>query len=202
MNNAKLQLDAGNLKGAIDEAIKLVKTNPTNVPARTFLFELSCFSGDWDRAEKQLDAIGHQDGNALIGSVIFRQNFKCERDRANLFSNNSLPESAMPFPEHVKELLRAVDLVRTGDTSGARALLDKVEEDRPAYPVTIDGEGYADFRDYNELTMCVFEVFVKDNYVWLPFDHVTSIEFFEAKSLRDVFWRQANVEMVNGTSGE
>ena len=202
MNNAKLQLDAGNLKGAIDEAIKLVKTNPTNVPARTFLFELSCFSGDWDRAEKQLDAIGHQDGNALIGSVIFRQNFKCERDRANLFSHNSQPESAMPFPEHVKDLLRAVDLVRTGETAGARELLDKVEEDRPAYPVTIDGEGYADFRDYNELTMCVFEVFVKDNYVWLPFDHVASIEFFEARSLRDVFWRQAKVEMVNGTSGE
>jgi type VI secretion system protein ImpE len=202
MNNAKLQLDAGNLKSAVDEAIKLVKTNPTNVSGRTFLFELSCFSGEWDRAEKQLDAIGHQDGNALIGSVIFRQNFKCERDRANLFSHNTQPESAMPFPDHVKDLLRAVDLVRTGDTAGARELLDKVEEERPAYRVTVDGEGFADFRDYNELTMCVFEVFVKDNYVWLPFDQVSSIEFFESKSLRDVYWRQAKVEMVNGTSGE
>lgn len=202
MNNAKMQLDAGDLKNAIDESIKLVKTNPTNSAARIFLFELSLFSGEWERAERQLDSIGHQDANALVGSLIYRQNLKCERDRINLFANNLQPESAMTFPEHVKDLLRAVDLVRTGDTAGARELLDKVEEDRPAYSVTIDGEGYSDFRDHNELTMCVFEVFVKDNYVWLPFDQVESIEFFEAKSLRDVYWRQAKVEMTNGTSAE
>ncbi|MCV4785210.1 tetratricopeptide repeat protein, partial [Escherichia coli] len=81
MNDAKLKLDAGDLKGAIEEAIKLVKTNPTNVSARTFLFELSCFSGDWERAEKQLDAIGHQDANAMVGTLIYRQNLKAERDR-------------------------------------------------------------------------------------------------------------------------
>ena len=59
MNDAKLQLDAGNLSAAVDSALKLVKTNPTDATARTFLFELSCFAGDWDRAEKQLDVIGH-----------------------------------------------------------------------------------------------------------------------------------------------
>lgn len=89
MNDAKLQLDAGNLKGAIDEAIKIVKTNPTNVAARTFLFELSCFSGEWERAEKQLDTIGHQDPKAMIGSVIYKQNFKCERSNAPVFAQHS-----------------------------------------------------------------------------------------------------------------
>ncbi|HLA95155.1 MAG TPA: type VI secretion system accessory protein TagJ [Pyrinomonadaceae bacterium] len=202
MNDAKLQLDAGNLKGAIEAAINLVKTNPTNVSARTFLFELSCFSGDWERAEKQLDAIGHQDANAAMGSIIYRQNFKCERDRMNLFSHNTRPESAMTIPPYVEDLLKAVDLVRTGDTAAARGLLDKVDEERPAFPVTINGEGYSDFRDYNDLTMCVFEAFVKDNYIWIPFEQVESIEFLERKSLRDVYWPQAKVELVNGTTGE
>lgn len=202
MNDAKLKLDSGDLKGAIEEAIKLVKTNPTNVSARTFLFELSCFSGEWERAEKQLDAIGHQDANAAIGSLIYRQNFKCERDRMNLFSHSSRPEAAMRFPDHVEDLLRANDLVRQGDTAGARELLDKVEEERPAFSVTVNGEGFSDFRDYNELTMCVFEVFLKDSYLWVPFEQVQSIEFLERKSLRDVFWPQAKVELINGTSGE
>lgn len=202
MNDAKLLLDEGNLKGAVEAAIRLVKTNPTNVAARTFLFELSCFSGEWERAEKQLDAIGHQDANAAIGTLIYRQNFKCEQDRMNLFAHSSRPESAMPFPEYVEDLLRAIDAARTGDTAIARELLDKVEEERPAFSVTVNGEGFADFRDYNELTMCVFEVFVKDNYVWIPFEQVESIEFLERKSLRDVYWPQAKVELTNGTNGE
>jgi len=85
MNDAKLQLDAGNLTGAVESALKLVKTNPTNETARTFLFELSCFSGDWDRAEKQLEVIGHEDAKAMIGALIYRQNFMAERDRGNRF---------------------------------------------------------------------------------------------------------------------
>ncbi|MCV4754699.1 hypothetical protein OFC37_35070, partial [Escherichia coli] len=81
-------------------------------------------------------------------------------------------------------LLKAIERVRLGDVAGAKQLLDEIEEKRPAFSVTVDGAGYADFRDYNDLTMCVFEAFVKDVYVWLPFEHVVSIEFLERKSLR------------------
>jgi type VI secretion system protein ImpE len=202
MNDAILQLDAGNLTGAAQSALNLVKTNPTNVTARTFLFELSCFSGEWERAEKQLDVIGHQDANAMIGSLIYRQNLKAERDRMNLFSHGTRPESAMRFPEYVEDLLKANELVREGKTGEARLLLDSVEENRPAFPCTVNGEAFSDFRDYNELTMCIFEVLIKDSYVWLPFEQVVKIEFLERKSLRDIYWPQAQVEMTNGTNGE
>ena len=177
MEAAKLKLDESDLGGAIAATIETVRTNPTNVSARTFLFELSCFSGDWERAEKQLDAIGHQDPNAGIGSLIYRQNFKCERDRANLFAHSTRPEFVSGVPDYVDDLLKAIDHVRRGETADARELLDKVEEERPAFPVTLNDEEYEDLRDYNELTMCVFEAFVKDNYVWLPFEQVVSIEF-------------------------
>lgn len=200
--DAKLKLDEGELAGAIAAAIETVKKSPTNVSARTFLFELSCFSGEWERAERQLDAIGHQDGNAAMGSLIYRQNFKCERDRINLFEHNTRPEALSAFPEYVEDLLRAVDLVRRGEISAARELLDKVEEERPAFAVTVNGDAFEDFRDYNDLTMCVFEAFVKDTYVWLPFEQVVSIEFLERKSLRDIYWPQAKVEMTNGAAGE
>ena len=202
MEQARLKLDESDLGGAIAAAIDTVKKNPTNVSARTFLFELSCFSGDWDRAEKQLDAIGHQDMKAAVGSVIYRQNFKCERDRINLFEHSHPPEIVTDLPDYCRDLLRAVDLVRRGDTAAARELLDKVEDERPAFAVTVNGTEYEDFRDYNELTMCVFEGFIKDTYVWLPFEEIISVEFLEKKSLRDVYWPQANVAMKNGSTGE
>src|SRR5687768_9146734 len=98
MNDAKLQLDNGNLTAAVESALRLVKTNPTNESARTFLFELSCFSGDWERAEKQLEVIGHQDAKAMVGSLIYKQNFKAERDRMKLFSDGLKPEFLGPEP--------------------------------------------------------------------------------------------------------
>ena len=81
-------------------------------------------------------------------------------------------------------------------------MLDEVEEKRPAFPCTVNGEDFTDFRDYNDSTMCVFEAIIKDSYVWLPFEQVVTIKFFERKSLRDVFWLQAEVELTDGTNGE
>ena len=42
----------------------------------------------------------------------------------------------------------------------------------------------------------------KDAYIWLPFEYVEKIEFFKPKTLRDLYWIQANVELTNGTNGE
>src|SRR5687767_6160839 len=202
MNVAKQQLDAGNLATAVEAALGLVKSNPTDQSARTFLFELSCFSGDWDRADRQLDVIGHQDANAAIGSLIYRQNLSAERDRIKFYSEGLRPETPETPTEYINDLFTANDLIREGKTAEARELLDKVEEERPAFSCTVDGESYGDFRDYNEPTMCVFEAIVKDSYVWLPFSSVKSIKFLDRKSLRDVYWPQAEFELTNGANGE
>ncbi|MGI8787338.1 MAG: type VI secretion system accessory protein TagJ [Pyrinomonadaceae bacterium] len=202
MNEAKTQLDAGNLNGAMETALNVVKKNPNDAKARTFLFELACFAGNWERAEKQLDVIGHQDNVAMIGALIFRQNIKAERDRLKLFSDSQKPEFLMPPPDYVIGLLMANNRLREGNFEEARKLLDTVEEERPAFACKVNGAEVEDFRDYNDLTSCIFEVIVKDTYIWLPMEHVERIEFIAPKSLRDLFWLQAKVETVNGTNGE
>ena len=202
MNDAKTQLDAGDLKGAIATALSHVKANPTNEAARIFLFELSCFAGDWERAERQLEVIGHQDAQAAIGTLMYRQNFKAERDRAKFFADGLKPEFLLAPPDYVIGLLGANKHLREGDADEARKVLDEVEIARPAMKCTVNGEEFSDFRDYNDQTMCVFEVILKDNYVWLPMEQIEKIEFFKPKSLRDLFWLQGKVEMTNGTGGE
>lgn len=202
MNEAKSQLEAGNLNEAVSLALEAVKAKPADVTARTFLFELSCFSGDWERAEKQLDVIGQQDVNAMIGAKIFQQNFAAERDRIRCFSEGLMPECLLTPPKYVDKLLVANNYVRTNDLDKAAQVFQEIEEERPAFPCKVNGEEFSDLRDYNDLTSCVFEAILKESYTWLPFEQVSKITFFERKSLRDLFWRQAEVEMVNGTGGE
>lgn len=202
MNEAKILLDAGNLSEAINATLNHVRTKPTDITARIFLFELSCFSGDWERAEKQLDVIGQQDANAMIGSLMYKQNLKAERDRLSVFNEGLIPECLMLPPKYVEDLIISATHIRENKLGEARELLDKVEEERPAFACKVNGENSEDFRDYNDLTMCVFEANVKDSYAWLPFEHIEKINFMPVKSLRDMYWRQAEVEMTNGTKGE
>ena len=83
--------------------------------------------------------------------------------------------AAARVPDYVEDLLKANELVREGKTGEARLMLDAVEENRPAFPCTVNGEPFSDFRDYNDMTVCVFEVIIKDSYVWLPFEQVEKI---------------------------
>jgi type VI secretion system protein ImpE len=202
MNEAKARLDSGNLHGAVQSAINLVKAKPTDVSARTFLFELSLFTGDWDRASRQLDAIGHTDPATMIGSLIYRQNIEAEKKRQRLFSDGLKPEFLADAPDYVYGLLHAANRLREGNTGEAREILDKVEEDRPAITCKINGIYATDFRDYNDLTMCVLEALIKDTYVWIPFEHIVRLDFEKPKTLRDLFWMQAKVETINGTGGD
>lgn len=202
MNDAKALLDAGKLAEAIQATLNHVRTKPTDITARIFLFELSCFSGDWERAEKQLDVVANQDVNAMIGTLIFKQNFHAERDRLSVFNDGMIPECLMLPPKYVEDLVVASTHIREGRISEARKLIDNVEESRSVFKCKVNGEDSSDFRDFNDLTMCVFEVMVKESYTWLPFEHIDKITFMPAKSLRDMYWIQAEVEMTNGTAGE
>ncbi|KXJ98795.1 MAG: virulence protein, SciE type [Acidobacteria bacterium OLB17] len=202
MDKAKTLLASGDLDAATQAVLDHVKTSPTDIQARIFLFELALFGGNWERAEKQLDVIGHQDAGALIGSVIFRQNLAAEKDRLSFFEEGLKPGILAPPPSYIEDLLNGNNRVREGSIFEARSIFDTIEEERPAFACKVNGEDVEDFRDYNDSTMCVFEVFFKESYSWLPFENVVSIEFFEPKSLRDLYWRQANVELNTGTSGE
>jgi len=202
IENAKTLLAEGNLDGATQAVLDHVKSAPTDIPARIFLFELALFGGNWERAAKQLDVIGHQDAGALIGSMIFRQNLAAEKDRSSFFGDGLKPGILAPPPGYIEDLLNANNRIREGSIFEARSILDTIEEERPAFACTVNGEAVEDFRDYNDPTMCVFEVFFKESYSWLPFENVVSIEFFEPKGLRDIYWRQAKVELNTGTSGE
>ncbi len=202
MTKANDLLRAGELKAAIEEVTREVKNNPTNGNSRTFLFELLSFAGEFERAEKQLEAIGHQDVKTEMGTMVYRNNLKAERERLHLFKQGVQPAFLTEPPEYVDWQLSAINNFRLGNLQAARELLDRAEEARPAFKGTADGQAFADFRDYNDFVAPVFELIVKNQYVWLPVEHVRSIEIHAPKTLRDLLWTPVTVESIDGTVGE
>src|SRR5205823_12093242 len=77
--NAHDHYRTGKLREAVKAALEDVKSHPTNSGMRTFLCELLCFTGDLERAERQLDALGEQDPDVMIAISVFRQLIRAEQ---------------------------------------------------------------------------------------------------------------------------
>jgi type VI secretion system protein ImpE len=198
----KQRLDAGDLDGAIDMATNQVRTNPLDSQQRTLLFELLCFAGEFERAERQLDVIGSQDVKAEIGVQVYRNNIAAERERQRLFSEGLQPHFLVEPPAYVDTHLGAINRRREGNLAEARALLDRAEEERPALTGSLNGRPFQDFRDYDDFVGPVLELIVRNEYVWLPFEQIKRIELNPPKHLRDLMWASARIEAADGTIGE
>jgi len=199
---AKELLDAGKLQAAIDELTNRVKANPTDTQQRIFLFELLLFAGDWDRAERQVDTIAHQSMEAGLGVQVYRDNIKAERERGRLLADGRRPHFITDAPAYVDLHLDAINRLREGNLSEARATLARAEEERPAFKGSLNGQPFADFRDYNDLVGPVLELIVKDQYTWVPFEQITRVEIAAPKQLRDLIWLPAKIETTDGTNGD
>lgn len=202
MSQAKELFQAGKLNEAIDELVREVKANPSDVSRRTFLFELSCLAGDWERAERQLDVIGHQSAEAELGVMVYRANMKAEVERRRVFAEGVQPHFLSEPPAYVDLHVAALSQIIRGEIAEARATLDRAEEERPAIAGKLGGQEFQDFRDYDDRIGPVLELIVKDKYVWLPFEQIRSMDITPPKQLRDMLWASARIEALDGTIGE
>ena len=93
MENANQLFQAGRLKEAVQALSAELRKNPSDTRRRTFLFELLCFSGEYDRAEKQLDVLAEAGPNSEMGALLYRSALHAEKTRQDLFQRRrSLPE--------------------------------------------------------------------------------------------------------------
>ncbi len=88
---SKQLFQEGRLGEAIDALGAELRSDPTDAPRRTFLFELLCFAGQWDRAEKQLDVLGQGGADAARGTLLYRSAVHAERTRQEMFTSGQMP---------------------------------------------------------------------------------------------------------------
>lgn len=82
---------SGRLREAIQALGDEVRTTPLDTRRRTFLFELLCFAGEFDRAEKHLALLADTGQGASLGSLLYRSAIHAEKTRRDMFLNRSYP---------------------------------------------------------------------------------------------------------------
>jgi type VI secretion system protein ImpE len=96
--NARALYQSGKLDEAIQALGAEVRDNPTDAQRRTFLFELLCFAGDYDRAEKQLAVLGQGGSESQMGALLYQAALHAERLRKDLFEKRAFPLDAPSLP--------------------------------------------------------------------------------------------------------
>jgi type VI secretion system protein ImpE len=202
ITQAQALLAAGELSAAVAELTRAVEDGHADTTTRTFLFELLCFAGEWERAERELEILGQQSAAAEAGVLVYRNNIRAERRRARLFAEGVPPKFLSEPPAYVARILDAIDAIRAGQMDEARAALESVESERPALSGQFATARFDSFGDADDVTGPVLEMFVNDEYVWLPFEQVQRLEVAAPKRLRDLLWVGARVETAEATIGE
>jgi len=82
---------SGRLAEAIVELGAELRKQPASIKLRTFLFELLCFAGEFDRAAKQLDVLAEQDPKVELAAVLYRNLLQSHRQRENVFASGVEP---------------------------------------------------------------------------------------------------------------
>jgi type VI secretion system protein ImpE len=96
---AKELLGAGKVRDAERALSAYLRDNPADAGQRTFLFELLCFSGQYDRAEKQLGVLAKGNEQAEMGAVLYYSALHAEKTRHAMFQKQEYPkEPAPPSP--------------------------------------------------------------------------------------------------------
>jgi type VI secretion system protein ImpE len=194
---------AGRLQDAIDASLAEVKANPNDTDRRGLLAELLCFAGQWERADKQIDTIGHQDPQAIVGLSLVRQLVRAEVSRRECFMEGRPPELLAESTPSMAKSLEALVALREGNGEEAAKLLADAEMLRPATAGRCGDAPFDDFRDLDDLTAGMFEVLTSTGrYFWVPIEHVQTLEFRPPKRPRDLLWRQVSMSVENGPDGE
>ena len=96
--NAKQLFDEGRVKEAQKVLTDYLREHPSDVAQRTFLFELLCFSGDFDRAEKQLGVLGQGDEQTQMGAVLYYAALHAEKTRHQVFEKQEFSKDPATSP--------------------------------------------------------------------------------------------------------
>lgn len=88
--------EAGRLDDAVDALSARLRESPMDSRSRTFLFELLCFAGEFDRAEKHLDLLADLSPDAQVGAYVYRTALHASRERLEMFETRSFPSLGEP----------------------------------------------------------------------------------------------------------
>ncbi|QDT55808.1 ImpE protein [Caulifigura coniformis] len=190
----------GKLSEAVEAAIAEVKDQPGDLARRTLLFALLSFSGDLERARRQIDVVGNQ--AALSEAPIYHSLLAAEELRRKVLTEGLRPKFFEEPPARIEKHLQAIGQLAARQFSEAETLLRAAEEERPEFSGELNGTPFDDFADANDVTRSIFEFQQGRDYYWIPCDQLAHVQVVMPEPIRprDLYWAPCQVILKSGAT--
>ncbi len=194
---ARSQLQSGDVRQALETLKQDVRKAPRDARLRTFLFQLFCITGEWDRAVTQLQVAGELDPSAEPMVTTYRAAIRCEMLRERVFAGQRTPTVFGDPGEWVPLLIEANRLLAAGQRAEAALLRDRAFEAAPEQDVVINGRAEPWIADADPRLGPVFEAVIEGRYLWVPAHRVKALIIEPPADLRDQVWMPARFTWSN-----
>jgi type VI secretion system protein ImpE len=194
---ARETLQSGNVRQALDLLKAEVRRAPRDVRLLTFLFQMFCITGEWDRALTQLHVAGELDPLAYPMVQTYQATVRCEVLRAKVFAGDRTPNVLGDPGPWLPLLIQATRLLATGQPEQAASLRDAAFDAAPSVPATIDGAAAEWIADADPRLGPTIEAIIDGKYLWIPYDRIRAIALDPPQDLRDQVWMPATFTWTN-----
>ena len=210
MTDARSLLRAEGPRAALERLKQEVRRAPRDARLRTFLFQLFCVFGEWDRALTQLTVAAELDPLALPMAQSYRAVIRCEILRERVFAGTRTPTVFGQPEAWVSLLVEANRVLASGAPDEAAGLRDQAFENAPATAGTVivdarEGEGkqgkakpFEWVADADPRLGPVLEAMIEGRYMWVPFGRISRIDVEAPSDLRDQIWMPVHFTWSNG----
>ena len=196
--DARQLLQNGDPVAALDALKQEVRKAPRQASLRTFLFQMFCVFGEWDRALTQLTVAAELDPAALPMAEAYRTLIRCEMVRSGVFDGTRTPTLfGHPLP-WVPLLVEANRALCAGGHIAAAGLRDQAFEQAESVAGSVNGQAFDWIADADPRLGPMLEAVVDGTYYWIPMQHIGQIKIEPPADLRDQVWLPADFTWVNG----
>jgi type VI secretion system protein ImpE len=197
-------LREGDARAALEQLKQEVRKAPRDAALRTFLFQMFCVFGEWDRAANQLTTVSELDPLALPMAQAYRATIRCEMLRARVFAGARTPTIFADPAPWMSLLVEANRVLAAGKPDEAARLRDDAFEQAPAVSgsVVMDGskeeQAFEWIADADPRLGPMLEAVVDGKYYWVPFHRMRTLDIEPPADLRDQVWMPAHFLWTNG----
>lgn len=188
----------GQLSEARSRLVQQVKSSPADSGARTLLFQILLLCGEWDKAERHLDAIAVQEKEPNPAFLQYKNMIAAEQHRLKVSRLEDLPSFLPKTPHYFQEYYQALQKIQENKTEEATEILASVESKIPQISGTINGKEFSGLRDTDSSLAYFLEIFVHEQYILVPLEEIRELTIAPPKSLFDLIWSSASLTTWEG----
>lgn len=194
-------LSQDRLSEAVDLATAKVRASAQDLSARLVLIDLYCLQEQFEKADNQAETAGRLHPTEGVGLALLRGRIRGMHARAKWFADGALPSfPGGPTPCDEIALKLGLEAKAGRDAAG---LLEELEAARGEVSVSWNGSPAGDFRDLDDRLPHAIEALTDGGaYLWVDLSKIRSIEFEPQKRPLDLAYRQASLELLDGSTAE